>query len=158
MNEQIPLQMQFSYVRNEGLHHDKGSMLFLFRKEGEITFSRDGLDCADHRSRAILCSGLSSYVKTNLAEAGFCFSDIDGSAEPSQTYRVSYLVGFILSFGDIFVSWDDWPAQCRAPGCAVGRKWRKSELGRKVNRRDRRRLSTVGTVRPFGHPRMLPKP
>ena len=88
--------MQFSHVRNEGLHHDKGSMLLLFRKEGEITFSRDGLDCADHRSRAILCSGLSSYVKTNLAEAGFCFSDIDGSAEPPQTYRVSYLVGFIL--------------------------------------------------------------
>jgi hypothetical protein len=65
--------MQFSDVRNEGLHHDKGSMRLLFRKEGEITFSRDGLDRADHRSRAILCSGLSLYLKTNLAEAGCCF-------------------------------------------------------------------------------------
>ncbi len=97
MNEQIPLQMQSSYVRNEGLHHDKGSMLLLFRRKGENTFLRDGLDCADHRSRAILCSGLSLYLKTNLAEAGCCFSDIDGSAEPSQ-------ISFFLS---VRVSWDD---------------------------------------------------
>ncbi len=41
-------------------------------------------------------------------------------------------------------------------GAAVGGKWRKSEPGRRVYRRDRRRLSTVGSVRPYGHPRICP--